>query len=317
VSGFTLPASDADLNIDVAAGVAVIDAHYVEITTATSVTCTASQTNYIYLKLTKDGGSLVDAATFEVNTSGTPPADSVYIGTAVASGTAVTSTTDQRTLRHFVTHTHEDNANGGTLGKTALETATGSATCQQAAAGGVGATTRASVTMNDMAFSRQVTYYGGLSFTDAGGEDVSAVHTSDPGTQVAMARLYAQDNTNATITTTIRWKYLTASDMPEIWVAQDPISGLVKGVWASDDEMGFNPIEIDGCVSVQLKANDLRFLGISAEAMREAESMITEKGLRPQHHLYRALQIMSNDPAPARWVQANCTIEGSRLVVKR
>ncbi|MDT7040883.1 hypothetical protein [Candidatus Nitronereus thalassa] len=101
VSGFTLPSSDADLTIDVAAGLAHIDGHIVDIDTATAVVCTASQTNHIFLKLTKDMAGNVLTAEFEVNTTGTAPADSVKIGTATTSGSAVTSTVDLRVLSPF------------------------------------------------------------------------------------------------------------------------------------------------------------------------------------------------------------------------
>lgn len=95
-SGFTVPSSSADLTLDVAAGEAVIDGFRVNIDSVTTVTCTASQTNHIYLKLTTDVDGNVDGAEFEVNTTGTAPSQSLKIAEAAADGAAVTSTTDRR-----------------------------------------------------------------------------------------------------------------------------------------------------------------------------------------------------------------------------
>jgi len=101
LSGFTVPASSADLTLSVAAGEANIAGYRVVIDTATTVTCTASATNHIYLKLTRDASQNVTGATFEVNTTGTAPADSVKIATAVAGASSITSTTDARVLYPF------------------------------------------------------------------------------------------------------------------------------------------------------------------------------------------------------------------------
>lgn len=101
LSGFTVPASSTTLNLDVAAGEANIAGYRVVIDTATTVTCTASVTNYIYLKLTRDASKNVTGATFEVNTTGTAPADSILIATAVTDASTVTSTTDKRILYPF------------------------------------------------------------------------------------------------------------------------------------------------------------------------------------------------------------------------
>lgn len=96
VSGFTVPTSDPDLVIPVAAGEAIISGYRVVIDTSTNVTCTANATNHVFLKLTKDGLGNVTGAAFEVNTTGTAPADSAKICTAVTDADNVTSTTDAR-----------------------------------------------------------------------------------------------------------------------------------------------------------------------------------------------------------------------------
>lgn len=97
-SGCALPASSGSLNISVPACQALINGRFVDIPGSTTITATASTTNHVYLKFVRDGASLATGAKFEVNTTGTAPADSVKIGQMVASGSAITSTTDQRRL---------------------------------------------------------------------------------------------------------------------------------------------------------------------------------------------------------------------------
>ena len=97
-AGGLLPASSGNLNMDVPACQALISGRFVDIPAATTLTAAASSTNHVFLKLTRDGGNLVTGASFEVNTTGTAPADSVKIGTLVASGSAITSTTDARQI---------------------------------------------------------------------------------------------------------------------------------------------------------------------------------------------------------------------------
>lgn len=97
-SGCALPASSANLNISVPACQALLNGRFVDIPGSTTITATASTTNHVYLKFVRDGSSLATGAKFEVNTTGTAPADSVKIGQMVASGSAITSTTDQRRM---------------------------------------------------------------------------------------------------------------------------------------------------------------------------------------------------------------------------
>ncbi|HEY3363964.1 MAG TPA: hypothetical protein VGK74_02775 [Symbiobacteriaceae bacterium] len=96
ISGFLLPATSASLTIAVPLGQAMLQGYWVTIDASTNVVCTASNTNYIYLVLTLDGSSHVTTAGFTANTTGTPPANSLLIGTAVAGASSVTSTVDKR-----------------------------------------------------------------------------------------------------------------------------------------------------------------------------------------------------------------------------
>ena len=96
VSGGALPASAANLVLIVPAGVAVISGLLVK-WGQTNVTLPASQTSHIFVKLTFSG-SLVTGIQIEDNITGTHPADAIKLGLAVTSGSAMTSTTDQRLL---------------------------------------------------------------------------------------------------------------------------------------------------------------------------------------------------------------------------
>jgi|CXWL01.1.fsa_nt_gi hypothetical protein len=98
ISGLTVPASSANLDLAVALGTAMLSGYHVTVPGSTTITLPASSTSYIFLKLHKDGSSNVDKIQIEHNTTGTPPADSVLLATAVTSGSAVTSTQDRRPL---------------------------------------------------------------------------------------------------------------------------------------------------------------------------------------------------------------------------
>lgn len=96
LSGGTLPATDPDLIIPVAAGSAIIEGVYCE-WPATSVTLPASNTSHLFMKLVFSG-TLMTGLEIEDNTSNSPPAASTKLGTATTSGSAITSTTDARIL---------------------------------------------------------------------------------------------------------------------------------------------------------------------------------------------------------------------------
>jgi hypothetical protein len=97
LSGFTVPGSSGTLSLSVALGNAYIAGRHITVPGATSITATASNTNYVFLKLTRDGSNLVTGVSFEVNITGVSPADSIAIATLVAGGSTVTSTSDART----------------------------------------------------------------------------------------------------------------------------------------------------------------------------------------------------------------------------
>lgn len=96
VSGNALPTTAANLVLIVPAGSAYISGYYVT-WAATNVTLPASSTSHIFVKLIFSA-SLVSNVQIENNTSGTHPADAIKYGTVVTSGSAITSSTDQRLL---------------------------------------------------------------------------------------------------------------------------------------------------------------------------------------------------------------------------
>ena len=96
-SGAVLPASDADLTMQIPTGKFWLDGHFVEIA-ATNITFPASSTSFIFAKLLKDVNGNVSSVAYEHNTTGTAPADATPIGTAVTDADNVTSTTDLRLL---------------------------------------------------------------------------------------------------------------------------------------------------------------------------------------------------------------------------
>jgi hypothetical protein len=103
LTGFTVAASDADLVTNVALGTAYISGRHITVPAATAVTAAASNTNHVFLKLSRDGSNLVTGAVFEVNTTGTPPADSVYLCTLTTDTDNITATADKRILPTTIT----------------------------------------------------------------------------------------------------------------------------------------------------------------------------------------------------------------------
>lgn len=96
ITGNALPTSAADLVLIVPAGSAFLAGYYVT-WSQTNVTLPSSSTSHLFVKLISSGG-LATNVQIEDNTSGTYPADAIKLGTVVTSGSAITSSTDQRLL---------------------------------------------------------------------------------------------------------------------------------------------------------------------------------------------------------------------------
>ena len=78
------------LNIQIAAGWAVIGGAAVNVDAAVSFSATPNITNRIWLQLSKDGNGYVTGASFTITSNDTPPsADSVLIGRAIAGASSI------------------------------------------------------------------------------------------------------------------------------------------------------------------------------------------------------------------------------------
>ena len=90
-SGFTLTAGSG-LAVNVSSGVCRLKGLYLESSASETVSSlTASDVNYIYVKLTRDSASEAESWDFFKNLTGTTPADAFFIGTATTNGSAVTA----------------------------------------------------------------------------------------------------------------------------------------------------------------------------------------------------------------------------------
>ncbi len=100
-SGFTVPATDPDLIIPVAGGVAYLNGYFVETTASVNVTAIDDSTSFLFLRLKKVAG-LVTEAVLAVEASSTPtgPEDFLLASLTAAAG-VITSTQDLRNTNKF------------------------------------------------------------------------------------------------------------------------------------------------------------------------------------------------------------------------
>ena len=181
----------------------------------------------------------------------------------------------------------------------ALKTATGSAS------GGPPLT----ATLNDYAFSPSITNSSGNSI-------VAAQAIADPSTTVAR---FTVDPTSAIGGTNIvRWRYVTASDDPTIWVAIDNVTGIIRATWTSDDPIPGNlpGVTLPDCTSVLLKAHDLESIALLQAHASDAADLIASRRQSMKHQAYRALQLLTGDDAPSQWLLKNCQLTRGKLEVK-
>jgi len=92
VIGYALSAGTG-LNVDISAGTCFVNGFEIVSDATQSESVTASQTNYVYLN---------DDGTITVNTTGTQPADSLFLGMAVTDGSGVTSVSHVRNIDNGV-----------------------------------------------------------------------------------------------------------------------------------------------------------------------------------------------------------------------
>lgn len=172
-----------------------------------------------------------------------------------------------------------------------LVTATGASTSAAA--------TAQEVTMNDYSFAP--------SLTATAVANVETIGAADPGNTIARIRIASAGGGQ---TSTVRWRYITASDNPTIWIAYLPATGEVKAAWASDDPTPSNipGVRVDDptALSIKLTAVDLERWTILSAKSSEAADYIRDNNLKMKHQAYRALQLLANDTAPAPWLLQNC-----------
>jgi hypothetical protein len=131
---------------------------------------------------------------------------------------------------------------------------------------------------------------------------------ADQSTTVGRFQLAATGNAGDTYV--IRWRYVTASDSPLIWVCIDG-DGKIRKVWCSDDPLpGDEPgIKCPGLTSIKLVSSDLEQMSILSSKASEAEAYIRGKGLRMQHQAFRALEFTAGTMATSEWIRTNCVLD--------
>jgi hypothetical protein len=161
------------------------------------------------------------------------------------------------------------------------------------------------VAMNDYAFFPNCQ----LTNVTTGPGSFQLYQEADTSTTVGRFRLATTADANDTYV--IRWRYVTASDMPEIYIARHNLTGAIHGVWASDDPPGdgFQGLTVDGCTTVRMTATDLEQLSALSDKASEAEAYILDNKLRLQHLAYRSLQLTAGRMATSQWIYQNCVLD--------
>ncbi len=304
-TGLTLSAPGG-LTARVAAGEIWLEGYYVGIG-QTDIALAASSTNHLYIKLVRDGAGNVanpGGVQIEANTTGTPPADSHKLGTQVTDGSGITGGTDTRELYPIF----QSMLRKPCVGSPELKTATGSASGVNDA--------QLDITMNDYAFTPALWN----SEVGLGTQVLSAYPGADPSNTVGRLSI-AGTGSGSPFVHGARWRYITASDNPVIWIAKEVVTGTIKAVWCSDDPTpGDIPgVRVAGCESLRLTAEDLAALDLPEEALAAADARIASEQLDPAHRLYRALEHQSGAMAPAEWLMRHAameTTEASAVLVR-
>jgi hypothetical protein len=194
---------------------------------------------------------------------------------------------------------------GNTVGTGALKTSTGSASGDASIGPDV-------IAMNDYSFfpSLQQTANATANLV------FQLQEVADQSTTVGRFQIAATGNAGDTFV--IRWRYVTASDNPVIWVCIDG-GGQIRKVWCSDDPLPNDEpgIITPGLTSIKLTSADLEQMSALSSKATEAAEYIRDKKMRMQHQAYRSLQLLTNDPAPADWIRTNCMLDlNGKLITK-
>jgi hypothetical protein len=175
---------------------------------------------------------------------------------------------------------------------------------QMRTATGSGVGTSLSVTMNDYSF------FPALTTTGASNHNVASVNIADPVDTIGRIRDFS-----GTDTQTFRWRYITASDQPRIWVAYDAVTGTIGGVWVSDDPCTPDDatpcLSRPGMVTKKFLSADLTAPTFSGSDLTKAQAYIGNRGYGASQMAYRQLQQKANDVAPALWIFTNMKVNVS------
>jgi hypothetical protein len=105
-SGFTLSAGSG-LSVNIAVGLGRLKGLFINNSTSATRSLIANTTNYIYVTLARDSNSQAESWSFTRGTTGSTPADSLFIGTAVTNGSSVTSVDDNNIETQAITGVSE------------------------------------------------------------------------------------------------------------------------------------------------------------------------------------------------------------------
>lgn len=191
------------------------------------------------------------------------------------------------------------------INTTALKTSTGSAAGTNAA--------QLVITLNDYAFFPAF-------FNSNAGTGNSVLTTgdfTDPANTVGHIALNIDTATDGS-NHGARWRYVTASDDGTIWIARHNVTGVIMGVWTSDDPTpdGLPGIVIKDCTSTLLKSEDLEQWSLLSTKVSEADAFIKDHKLKSANLAWRALQLVANDVAPADWLMKNLEVKNDQLNLK-
>lgn len=170
------------------------------------------------------------------------------------------------------------------------------------------------VTMNDYSFSPSITMGTTVDATDVRMLPTKMV---DPNNTVGQFSVSWTGGTAGSVTA--RWRYVTASDQPTVWVIHDA-TGNILGAWVSDDPppTAGCPIGLGKGTAVRIDPNSLAALGVSPDHYSWADAWIAAKKYSSAHRDYRAFQRMTGQDAPASWLLEHTKFDLAlvRLVLK-